>query len=107
MVPGRWLLPLFPKPPDAPMAGVDIRNLSLQIAILLIAVDFVSSTLGWALSARHSPCQMRSTIFEGWKAEELSNDWTRLTILPQLGGRLMQVEFGGHRYLFVNPKYKG
>jgi len=31
----------------------------------------------------------------------------RLTVVPQLGGRLMQVEFGGHRYLFVNPKYKG
>ncbi|MGA8620941.1 MAG: hypothetical protein WB660_20750 [Candidatus Sulfotelmatobacter sp.] len=45
--------------------------------------------------------------FEGWKAEELFNDWVRLTVLPQLGGRLMQVEFGDHRYLFVNPRYKG
>jgi len=31
----------------------------------------------------------------------------RLAIVPQLGGRLMQVTFGGHSYLFVNPQYKG
>jgi hypothetical protein len=50
---------------------------------------------------------MQPTTFEGWHAEELFNDWVRLTFVPQLGGRLMQVEFGGHRFLFVNPKYEG
>jgi hypothetical protein len=50
---------------------------------------------------------MQATTFEGWQAEELSNDWVRLIIVPRLGGRLMQVEFGEHRYLFVNPKYRG
>jgi len=50
---------------------------------------------------------VQSATFQGWKGEELVNDWVRLAIVPQLGGRLMQVEFGGHRYLFVNPKYKG
>jgi hypothetical protein len=50
---------------------------------------------------------MQPTTFEGWKAEEMSSDWVRLTVVPQLGGRLMQAEFGGHRYLFVNSKYKG
>jgi hypothetical protein len=28
-------------------------------------------------------------------------------MVPQLGGRLMQVEFVGHPYLFVNPKFEG
>ena len=37
----------------------------------------------------------------------MSNDWTRLNIVPRLGGRLMQFTFDGHAYLFVNPKYKG
>src|SRR2546430_11877779 len=58
-------------------------------------------------AATHHQCQLRPTNFDGWKAEELSNDWLRLTIVPQLGGRLMQVTFGGHSYLFVNPQYKG
>jgi hypothetical protein len=60
-----------------------------------------------ALAAAHSPCRVQSTTFEGWTAEEVSNDWVRLVIVPQLGGRLMQVTFGEHGYLFVNPKYKG
>jgi hypothetical protein len=54
-----------------------------------------------------APCQIRSTTFEGWAAEEISNEWLQLTIVKQLGGRLMQVSFAGHPYLFVNPKYKG
>ena len=52
----------------------------------------------------HPPCYIRSTQFEGWKAEEMSNEWVQLMIVPQLGGRLMQVTFAGHPYLFVNPK---
>ncbi|PYX10079.1 MAG: hypothetical protein DMG88_03760 [Acidobacteria bacterium] len=60
-----------------------------------------------AFAATHHQCQVRPTNFEGWKAEELSNDWVRLAIVPQLGGRLMQVTFAGHSYLFVNPQYKG
>jgi hypothetical protein len=54
-----------------------------------------------------SACRIESTNFDGWRAEELSNPWVRVTIVPQLGGRVMQVTFAGHRYLFVNPKYKG
>jgi hypothetical protein len=30
-----------------------------------------------------------------------------LIVVPQNGGRLMQVTFAGHPYLFVNPKYEG
>jgi hypothetical protein len=55
----------------------------------------------------HRACEIHSTQFEGWKAEEMSNDWVQLMVVPQLGGRLMQVNFAGHPYLFVNPKYKG
>ncbi len=54
-----------------------------------------------------SPCQIHPTTFDGWQAQEVSNDWIRLTFVPQLGGRLMQVAFNGHPYLFVNPQYKG
>ncbi|MGC1296676.1 MAG: hypothetical protein WA869_16695 [Alloacidobacterium sp.] len=54
-----------------------------------------------------SPCTIRSVEFDGWHGEEVANDWVRLTFVPQLGGRLMQVAFNGHNYLFVNPVYKG
>jgi hypothetical protein len=28
-------------------------------------------------------------------------------VVPQNGGRLMQVTFAGHPFLFVNPKFTG
>ena len=54
-----------------------------------------------------STCNIQKTSFDGFDAEEMSNNWVRLTIIPQLGGRLMQVAFDGHPYLFVNPVYRG
>ncbi len=31
----------------------------------------------------------------------------KLEIVPQIGGRLIQVTFGGHDFLYVNPHLKG
>ena len=52
-------------------------------------------------------CRVEAVDYKGWKAQELSNRWVQLLIVPQNGGRLMQVTFGGHAYLFVNPKFTG
>jgi hypothetical protein len=80
----------------------------LRIAIFVASAGcFTSLGSAWSSAATHSPCRVQSATFQGWKAEEVSNDWVRLTIAPQLGGRLMQVTFGGHAYLFVNSRYKG
>jgi len=61
----------------------------------------------WAQTQNSPACRVESRNFEGWHAEELRNPWVTVTIVPQLGGRVMQVTFAGHSYLFVNPKYKG
>ena len=45
--------------------------------------------------------------YHGWKATRLSNKWISLVFVPQVGGRLMQVSFGDHDYLFANPRYYG
>ena len=83
-------------------------TLGLRIAIFVASAGcFISLSSTGSSAVAHSPCRVQSTTFEGWKAEEISNDWVRLTIVPQLGGRLMQVTFGGHAYLFVNSQYKG
>ncbi|WP_260706733.1 DUF4380 domain-containing protein [Edaphobacter flagellatus] len=59
--------------------------------------------------ARASPatCSVHAVSYQGWDAQEVDNPWLKLTFVPQLGGRLMQVEFNGHPYLFVNPRYRG
>ena len=57
--------------------------------------------------AASAACTVQPVVYEGWQAQQLANDWVQLTFVPQLGGRLMQVTFNGHPYLFVNPVYKG
>jgi hypothetical protein len=64
-----------------------------------------------AESESHPPespsCRVEATDYKGWHAQKLSNRWVQLIVVPQNGGRLMQVIFGGHPFLFVNPKYAG
>ncbi len=52
-------------------------------------------------------CQIVAVDYKGWHAQQLSNAWVTLIVVPQNGGRLMQVLFGGHPYLFNNPEYEG
>ncbi len=58
-------------------------------------------------SAPPPPCRVEAVKYQGWDAEQVSNRWVQLVVVPQNGGRLMQVTFGGHPYLFVNPKLAG
>ncbi len=52
-------------------------------------------------------CRVEAINYKGWQAEQLSNRWVQLVVVPQNGGRLMQVTFAQHPYLFVNSKYAG
>ena len=89
----------------------DARQFSVPSrAFLLVAAMLCGGCIPWQTRAQtqnSSACRIESTNFDGWRAEELSNSWVRVTIVPRLGGRVMQVTFAGHPYLFVNPKYKG
>src|ERR1700691_3872254 len=49
-----------------------------------------------------SSCRIEATNYKGWSAQQISNRWLKLIVVPQNGGRLMQVIFAGHSYLFVN-----
>jgi hypothetical protein len=81
-----------------------------QRALLLFLIFVAGSSTGLArteLSPAPASCKIQPTSFEGWKAQQISNQWVTLTIVPQLGGRVMQVTLGNHPYLFVNPQLKG
>ena len=58
-------------------------------------------------SPANLPCRVEPVDYKGWQAQQISNQWVQLMIVPQNGGRLMQVTFAGHPYFFVNPKYAG
>jgi hypothetical protein len=57
--------------------------------------------------AKNADCHVEAVSYQGWQAQQISNQWIQLVIVPQNGGRLMQVTFAGHSYLFVNPKLAG
>ena len=79
--------------------------------LLFLASLAISAVAGQTRSESHppenSPCHVEPADYKGWHAQKLSNRWIQLILVPQNGGRLMQVVFAGHSYLFVNPKYEG
>ena len=52
-------------------------------------------------------CHIGEVNYQGWQAEQVSNRWVQLVVVPQNGGRMIQVTFSGHSYLFVNSKLAG
>jgi hypothetical protein len=52
-------------------------------------------------------CRVEAVDYKGWHGQQLSNRWVQLVLVPENGGRLIQVTFAGHPYLFVNPQFAG
>lgn len=86
------------------VSGKARRSLQVVSTICAFALSITSSPA--KASSNHS-CTIKTADYFGWKSEKISNPWVELTIVPQLGGRLMQVTFGGHDFLFVNEHLKG
>jgi hypothetical protein len=83
-----------------------IRRFVFFLVLSGLAVTPVRAQTG-SESHRPLPCRVEAADYKGWRAQQLSNRWVQLMILPENGGRLIQVIFAGHAYLFVNPKYEG
>ena len=77
--------------------------LMAPIALILTAVQARSQ----ANQPMSEQCRFEAVDYKGWHAQQLSNRWVQLIVVPQNGGRLMQVSFAGHAYMFVNPKFAG
>ena len=86
-----------------------VRGVVLSIAALCVCQ--ASAAEAQAASQREPAnrpgCRVESIEYKGWKAQRISNGWVQLVVVPQNGGRLMQVTFNGHDYLFENPKLAG
>ena len=85
-----------------------VRRLStlLLFAGLVAQLAFAQATSGPGQPAS-APCRVEPADYKGWHGQQVSNRWVQLIVVPQNGGRLMQMTFGGHPFLFVNPKYEG
>ena len=84
-----------------------LLNLCAFWVVTGLALNVVGQIKGESNPAANTPCRVEPADYKGWQAQKLSNHWVQLIVVPQNGGRLMQVTFAGHPYLFVNPKYEG
>ena len=66
-----------------------------------------AKTVGARNAASSAACRVQTGSYQGWSDVEISNAWVKLVLVPQLGGRLMQVTFNGHDFLYVNDQLKG
>ena len=82
-----------------------MHRLRVPLLLLISASPFASDLS--SAGTQNPACRAEPIEYKGWHAQQLSNRWVRLIVVPQNGGRLMQVMFGGHPYLFVNPQYAG
>jgi hypothetical protein len=81
----------------------------MRLFAVVLLSWFLNLNVAYAQAASEpgSSCSIEATTYKGWSAQELSNHWLKLEVVPQNGGRLMQVIFNGHPFLFVNSKYEG
>ncbi len=78
------------------------------VLLFLIGTRLMAAqTGGPADQPASAQCRVDPVDYKGWKAQQVSNRWVQLIAVPQNGGRLIQVTFAGHPYLFVNPKFAG
>ena len=94
---------------SAPSTNRSWRS-ALQYSAAALVLACRLAPLNGHPALEHAPtgvCRVQNTDYSGWKAIQISNPWVTLQIVPQLGGRLMEVTFGGHEYLFVNDQLKG
>ena len=81
-----------------------LRNIGL---FALVSALLHSPGFSFAGTPKNPDCRIEAVDYKGWQAQRISNRWVELIVVPQNGGRLMQVTFAGHPYLFVNPKLGG
>jgi hypothetical protein len=84
-----------------------LRTLAAIVVLAIVGLTLPCLVGAQANSGSSSQCRIESVDYRGWHAEQISNPWLQLVIVPENGGRLMQVTFAGHPYLFVNPKLAG
>jgi Domain of unknown function (DUF4380) len=55
----------------------------------------------------NSSCSVCRTGFGGWDSIRLGNGIIELFVVPQIGGRIIQLRMGGEKLFYVNPRHRG
>jgi hypothetical protein len=85
---------------------VNTLHLGAFIPFLILVAGSLPG-IGMAEMPSPASSKIQPANFEGWKEQQISNPWVTLTIVPQLGGRVIEVTVANHPYLFLNVQLKG
>lgn len=92
------------------MKRFGLRLIAVGCAASMLPAGFIGVS-AWAaekgIDSGNAVCRVEAVDYKGWQAQQLSNPWVQVIVVPQNGGRVMQVTFAGHPYLFVNPGLAG
>src|ERR1700678_512256 len=58
-------------------------------------------------SASAYPARIDNTDYRGWKSYRLTNGLVSLYVVPDIGGRAIQLQIGDRELFFVNPLFAG
>jgi hypothetical protein len=86
------------------------RTAGLVTALILISGVWLLAkgrAVAQGDATKPGECRIEPVDYKGWRAQQVFNRWVQLVFVPQNGGRLIQVTFSGHSYLFNNPKLAG
>ncbi len=54
-----------------------------------------------------SACTITTETYKGWKALRLANGILEVIIVPEIGGRIIQLRLGENDFLYINPRHLG
>ena len=69
-----------------------------NISVILIHIIFMMS-----INAQ----ELENSVYHGWNSYELSNKYNSIQIIPDIGGRIIQLEFNGTKLFWENPNLFG
>ena len=72
-----------------------IPILTLTFLISSLALNTVHAQVN-STALPTAACRIEAMDYKGWQAQQLTNRWVQLIVVPQNGGRLMQITFAGH-----------
>jgi len=56
---------------------------------------------------RRFSCVLTREEYSGWKGHRLANGLIELFVVPELGGRIIQLRLGSFEFFYVNPRHRG
>ena len=87
--------------------AVERLNSTMKRRLEFLLVGLCAAACAVRLVAASPPCRVEVGAYRGWRALRLANGLVTLEVVPDIGGRVIQFDLGGHPFFFLNPALAG